>query len=139
MRTFSDTEVSEGFRVLDRFGNAIKNGSTGLLTFNGGTVCDDGFGYTEANAICIEMGFAGFSGWKNGYFYSLQDSLEINLDEVDCHNEDWSSCSYSEDHNCEHSEDVFISCSSGKVLVAQNCIFCVFCTIISIITYNGIA
>lgn len=113
---FSDTHVSEGFRVLDKFGNAVENGSRGLLTYNRGTVCDDGFGDTEANAICIEMGFVRSSEWDNGYlFSSLQDSLEINLDEVNCDNEDWSSCSYSEEHNCGHSEDVFISCSSDTV------------------------
>lgn len=119
MTTFSETEVSRGFRVLDRDGQAVEDGSRGLLTYNGGTVCDDGFGDTEANAICIEMGFAGSTGWENSYSYaSLQDNLEINLDDVDCDDEEWSSCSYSEDHNCGHSEDVFISCSSGTVPVS---------------------
>ena len=61
---------------------------------------DLNFGDTEANAICIEMGFTGSSGWESGYFYSLQDSLEINLDEVDCYDDHWSSRFYSEDHNC---------------------------------------
>ena len=118
MTSFSETEVPEGFRVLDRDGDAVEDGSRGLLTYNGGTVCDDGFGDTEANAICIEMGFAGSSGWDNSYSYSsLQDSRTINLDDVNCDKEDWSSCSYSEDHDCQHFEDVFISCSSGTVPV----------------------
>ena len=113
--------MHEGFRVIDSDGNVINDGNRGLLTYNGGTVCDDGFGDIEANAICIEMGFARSSGWVNGYSYSsLQDRLRINLDDVNCDQENWSSCSYSGDHDCQHSEDVFISCILGTVLVTYS-------------------
>ena len=111
----SDTQ---GFKVLDKYGNAVEDGRRGLLTYNGGTVCDDGFGDTEANAICIAMGFIGSSAYTSGGFYeSLQSSLSINLDDVSCEREDWSYCSYREEHNCGHSEDIFISCGSGTIFL----------------------
>ncbi|KAL5253604.1 hypothetical protein ACHWQZ_G013415 [Mnemiopsis leidyi] len=106
---------TQGFKVLDKYGNAVEDGRRGLLTYNSGTVCDDGFGDTEANAICIAMGFIGSSAYTSGGFYeSLQSSLSINLDDVSCEQEDWSYCSYREEHNCGHSEDIFISCGSDE-------------------------
>ena len=105
--------------MLDKDGNAAEHGIRGLLTYNGGTVCDDGFSYTEANAICIEMGFAKSTGWTSGNdFESLQGSLDIKLVDVTCEDENWGSCSYlpnSEYHDCDHSEDVFISCTCSGI------------------------
>ena len=84
--------------------------------YDGGTVCDDGFGDIEAKAICREMGYNGSSSWRSGLFYDIQNSLDILLDNVDCEDEDWSTCSYSTTHNCGHSEDVFLTCVQGEPL-----------------------
>ena len=100
---------------MDRNGDAVRSGERGLLIFNSGTVCDDGFGDSEAGAICREMGQGGAESWESGVLYpDLQETLEITLDNVNCAQQTWSSCSYLETHNCGHSEDVFLTCS-GKV------------------------
>ena len=84
----------------------------GLLLFNGGTVCDDSFSDNSANAICKYMGFAGKTMWTYGENFAMQSDYEITLDDVACTNTEWESCSFnSERHNCEHDEDVFLSCS----------------------------
>ena len=89
----------------------------GLLLYEGGTVCDDYFDDNSANAICREMGYSRSISWRSGSELShgeRQDSLDINLDDVKCTDGDWKTCSYSTSHNCGHSEDVFLSCQSGK-------------------------
>ena len=112
--------ISEpSFKLVDEDGSTIKdaNGIRGLLTYNGGTVCDDDFGDKEADVICQEMGYDRSSDWKSGSFYKdLQNSLDITLDEVDCDGESWSSCEYLTTHNCGHSEDVFLTCVTGETL-----------------------
>ena len=104
------------FRLVDRQGGSVKPGNRGLLLYNGGTVCDDGFSKYSANAICREMGYSGSSSWRSGSSYSYgtsQTSLDINLDDVRCSAGVWGSCSYSTFHNCGHSEDVFLTCAAG--------------------------
>ena len=102
----------EGFELVDNDGNTIEdaNGIRRLLTYHGGTVCDDGFGDVEADVICQEMGYNRSSGWTSGSFYEVQSSLNITLDNVDCDGGSWSSCDYLTTHNCGHSEDVFLTC-----------------------------
>ena len=40
--------------MVDRYDNpVISGGSTGLLLYNGGTVCDDGFGDEEATVSLL--------------------------------------------------------------------------------------
>ena len=90
--------------------------------YNGGTVCDDGFSEDSANAICREMGYSGSSSWVSGSSYSYgenQTSLDITLDDVQCSDDDWNSCSYSTSHNCGHSEDVFLTCGSGEFVISE--------------------
>ena len=57
------------------------------------------------------LNYLGVDSWGSGY--------DIKLGETQCPNEDWSSCSYTTDHNCEHSEDVYLDCeySQGKLLL----------------------
>ena len=52
------TEDSQ-FKLVDRHGESVENG-IGLLLYNGGTVCDDGFNSNAANAICGEMGYTDY-------------------------------------------------------------------------------
>ena len=110
--------ISEpSFKLVDEDGNAIEdaNGIRGLLIYNGGTVCDDSYGDSEADVICQEMGYDRSSDWTSGYFYKeLQNSLDITLDDVSCEGRSWSSCEYSTTENCGHSEDVFLTCVTGE-------------------------
>ena len=84
----------------------------GLLIYEGGTVCDDGFTDNSADAICYTMGYPqGHTSWGIGNNWSIQSNFEITMDDVECSSGDWSSCSYSLSHNCGHSEDVFLQCN----------------------------
>ena len=106
----------KGFELVDNDGNIIEdaNGIRGLLIYNGGTVCNDGFGDREAYVICQEMGYNRSSGWTSWPSYDVQNSLEITLDNVDCDGGSWSSCDYLTTHNCGHYEDVFLTCLTGE-------------------------
>jgi hypothetical protein len=49
------------------------------------------------------------------YYYKIQSNYDIKLDDVVCKSGEWGSCTYSESHNCKHTDDVFLSCH-GKLL-----------------------
>ena len=108
--TFAD------FSLVDSDGNTISADFLGLLIYDGGTVCDDGFTDNSADAICIEMGFpSGHTSWSYGNNWSIQSNYEITMDDVVCDRVYWSECRYSLSHNCGHSEDVFLQCDGpGK-------------------------
>ena len=77
-------------------------------------MCDDRFDNNSADAICRKMGYSGASAWESGYFFSGEQSdREITLDNVDCGSHNWDFCRYSTTHNCEHSQDVFLTCMPG--------------------------
>ena len=103
---------SSGFGLIDSSGNQVTTpGVEGLLTYNGGTVCDDGFTDNAAAAICQHLGFGGASSWtSSGTFYSGQEGMRINMDDISCSSTTWSECSFLETHNCRHGEDVTLSC-----------------------------
>ena len=78
-----------------------------------GTVCDDGWGHSDANVACRELGYS--------YALSYQccsrlgrGSGRIWLDNVGCSGSENSllSCPHNgiEVHNCGHSEDVGVVC-----------------------------
>ena len=103
--------VSE-FAIVDR--NGDEGSSSGLLLFNSGTVCDDGFSQNAADAICSLLGYpSNGSKWTSGSKWSIQSDYSIKLDEVNCWTNSWSICTYSESPNCDHSEDVFLTCSGS--------------------------
>ncbi|XP_063681810.1 deleted in malignant brain tumors 1 protein-like isoform X2 [Bolinopsis microptera] len=106
------------FRLVDEDGNAMRFGP-GLLTYNGGTVCDDGFSDNIADVICKEMNYARSTGWENGPMFEMQEELDINLDDIDCQDQSWSNCTYTEVHNCGHSEDVHLTCFRGETWETQ--------------------
>ena len=100
-------------------GHPVGTGERGLLLYNGGTVCDDNFSENSADAICREMGYLRALSWvsRSSYSYGTsQTSLDINLDDVRCKNNDWDSCTYSTSHDCVHNEDVFLTCAEGKFI-----------------------
>ena len=104
-------------------------------------MCDDSFSDNSANAICREMGYPGSSDWVSGSYFSygdIQESLEVVLDEVQCGNNDWDSCSYSTSPDCAHFEDVFLTCLEGKVIHIFHFRMIVFLSLISIRLKNCI-
>ena len=104
------TEAKISFRIVDEDGNDVTERERGLLLYNSGTVCDDNFNDNAAFAICREMGYVSAITWESGDYFNVQEDIEIKLDDVSCSEQSWSSCSYTESHNCGHSEDVFLTC-----------------------------
>ncbi|KAL5268608.1 hypothetical protein ACHWQZ_G002453 [Mnemiopsis leidyi] len=99
------------FDIVDANGISVTDEGEGLLIYKDGTVCDDSFSDSSVDAICREMGFHAALSWRNGYFYNVQqDARAIRLDDVACSSDVWTECSHSETHNCNHHEDVHISC-----------------------------
>ena len=41
---------------------------------------------------------------------TLQSDLDIGLSDVYCFSDRWNSCKFNTSHNCNHNEDVHISC-----------------------------
>ena len=108
-------ETEQGFRLVNEQGETPQPGEWALLLYNGGTVCDDDFGLTEAQVICKELGFGSVFDQKSGDLFGIQADLSINLDDVDCsEGSSWSDCDFTTTHNCQHSEDVFLICT-GKL------------------------
>ena len=107
------TDSISDFKLVDSEGNEIEEGE-GLLLYRGGTVCDDSFNDTAAEAICLYMEYSHSTGWTSEReITEFQENLAINLDDVVCSSADWNSCTFSEENNCGHGEDVFLSCSYG--------------------------
>ena len=104
------------FSLVDQDGNEVGAKVEGLLLSNGGTVCDDSFSDNSADAICREMGFPrGYHSWRNSNQWILfQVTFDISLDDVLCRSGEFTSCTYNLEHNCVHSEDVFLACDTDE-------------------------
>ena len=102
------------FELVDSDGQQTREDGLHLILHHGGTICDDRFDDNSAAAICREMNFTGSRNWSSGSRWDIQSSYDITLDEVECPTEEWDSCSFMTSHDCSHSEDVFLSCDSGK-------------------------
>ena len=120
---------------------AVSNGAlrlvdTGSTQFGGrlevyynsqwGTVCDDGWGSSDATVACRQMGFVGVNDSDSSVFGSGASSQRIWLDDVTC---SWSEsrlidCSHAGIgiENCNHGEDVGIVCSNGKLNWDDSCV-----------------
>ena len=96
---------------MDSEGNDIEGEDLGLLLYRGGTVCDDYFDNTAADAICKYMNYTSASSWTSDQSYAIQYRFPINLDDVECSRAEWESCTFAEEHDCDHDEDVFLSCT----------------------------
>ena len=97
---------------MDSQGDKAEPDHLGLLLYRGGTVCDDSFDEIVADTICKYMGYTSATGWTSQVEgFEIRYRLEIKLDNVQCSSADWNSCIFSEEHNCGHDEDVFLSCS----------------------------
>ena len=88
-----------------------------LVLVNGtyGSVCDDFFGFEEAQVACRQLNYTG--AIRPAYFgeFGSGDTFEpIYFDNVICTgNESYLyECSYTTNHNCVHFEDVGVVCDS---------------------------
>ena len=82
-----------------------------------GTVCDRGFGITDANVVCRQLGLPGALEAKDAAFFG-QGGGPTHLDEVvclgsetrltDCNSAGWGI------EDCSHSEDVGVICEPRK-------------------------
>lgn len=76
-----------------------------------GTVCDDEFGSNEARSACHSLGFSGGSFIN----YNAGLTATILMDNVSCSSttQNFLTCSHGGwgTHNCNHNEDVLLTCS----------------------------
>jgi len=108
------TCTGTGFKLVNSAGHPVTGRREGLLTYQHGTVCDDYFNYNAAHAICRTMGYAYARRWRRGYRYGAQQRhRRIVMDDVRCRASYWNYCSYRTRHNCNHHEDVFLTCQPG--------------------------
>ena len=82
-----------------------------------GTVCDDSFDQTDATVVCKQLGYPTDFVYAVGraYFGQGSSNLPILMDDVRCSGTEPNIgyCSRSASHNCGHSEDVGVVCSSS--------------------------
>ena len=89
-----------------------------------GTVCDDYWDMNDANVVCHEFGY-NYAVRSFGGSYPPDGSGQIWLDNVNCSGseQNLTSCGHNGwgIHNCDHSEDVGVECSStGKSDISRN-------------------
>ena len=77
-----------------------------------GTVCDDDFGSVAAAIACRQLGLSGGTVGTGS-----RGSGSILMDDVRCQGDETriQSCPFNSAHNCDHSEDVFITCLGADV------------------------
>ena len=84
-----------------------------------GTVCDDGWNFSDATVACRQMGFVGVNNNTNSRFGFGASSQSIWLDDVACRGSEsrLSICRHAGIGNtdCVHSEDVGIVCTNGEL------------------------
>ena len=105
---------------MDPEGLDIVGEKLGLLLYKRGTVCKDDFNYTAAHAICREMNHTYATRWTVEERFDIQYEHEIKMSNVVCGSADWENCSYSVENHCQHSEDVFLSCTGNNVRFIKN-------------------
>ena len=103
-------------KLIDKNGDYINNSviQTGLLLFNGRTICNTNFDSHAADAFCKELGYPlGAIGWTSDIsFAAIQSRLSVGAGYVICGDSaTWDSCAYHENsHGCSHDQDVFLTC-----------------------------
>ena len=112
--------AADEFTLVNHNGDHVTSG--GLVLFNGGTVCDDGFNDNAAVAICRKMGYDGSNAaWKvmedaSDTAWNIQNDYDTNLDDIVCSGDLWTDCTYdATSDNCGHTEDIFLICSGKGV------------------------
>ena len=104
-----------------------------LVLINGtyGSVCDDFFGFEEAQVTCRQLNYSrAVRAAYFGEFGSGVDPEPIYFDNVICTgNESYLyECSYTTNHNCRHFEDVGVVCDSKYA--------CTYCKATKLLQYK---
>ena len=110
-KTYSEKSL---FTLVNSDGEPAGSEELGLLLYKQGTFCDDNFDYIAADAICVELGFALAARWNSGRKFTIQNNYDIKMSNVRCESDSWTSCAFTTNQNCEHSDDVFLECHSGE-------------------------
>merc|ERR1712130_120711 len=92
-----------------------------MVYYNGqwGTVCDDGFGQSEADVACRAMHYdaaATYANTRNSPGYSTPPGSDFMLDDVSCNSNEISllDCQASRTiHNCGAGEEIVLECRSA--------------------------
>ena len=78
-----------------------------------GTVCDDSFGWRDANVICRMLGYSKSVRHRTRAYFG-RGTGEIWIDQLNCAGDEDSifECDMNElgDHNCQHKEDAGVEC-----------------------------
>ena len=119
--------VSNGALRLVDTGNTQFGGRLEVYYYSEwGTVCDDGWGSSDATVACRQMGFVSVSDSDSSRFGSGVSSQRIWLDNVACSGSESRliDCSHAGigNEDCVHSEDVGIVCSNGKLNWDDSCV-----------------
>ena len=81
------------------------------------------FTYEIANIICREMNFTQASRFTVKGSFDIQNNYDIYLrfSSERCSSSEWESCGFNEQtRNCEHDQDVFLSCTGKQVFFIEN-------------------
>ncbi|PIK40075.1 hypothetical protein BSL78_23081 [Apostichopus japonicus] len=88
-----------------------------LLDGEWGTICDDDWDYNDAFVFCRQLGFKDVDKVRRDAFFG-EGTGQIFIDGIECDGTERSitDCPYTSNHNCIHSEDAGVVCTSGKRL-----------------------
>ncbi|XP_077986428.1 scavenger receptor cysteine-rich domain-containing protein DMBT1-like isoform X2 [Glandiceps talaboti] len=115
----SDTETqANDVRLVN--GDNVKAGRVEIY-YNGewGTICDDNFDVNDAVVVCRQLGYGELATVHSNAYFG-EGNGTIWLDNLNCVGKEsgLSRCTHPRwgYHNCEHYEDVGVSCSDTEVL-----------------------
>ncbi|XP_071854892.1 uncharacterized protein [Apostichopus japonicus] len=87
-----------------------------LLDGEWGTICDDDWDYHDAFVFCRQLGFKDVDKVRRDAFFG-EGNGQIFMDGIECDGTERSitDCPYTSNHNCIHSEDAGVVCTSDFV------------------------
>ena len=104
--------VSVGpFSLVDSRGSPVED--SGLLLYNGGTVCGGSFFKDEAVAVCRALGYD-VNGAEYDKLYEeleIQSTLQVGIYDIDCTDSQmWDECEYETGSDGQECDCVFLTC-----------------------------